>query len=47
MIVKIDVKFEQNSICCLKIDKNLMNFDPGTQESPKCALSLVPLVPII
>ena len=47
MIVKIDAKFEQKPICCLKIDMNLVNFDPGTQMSPKFALSLVPLVPVI
>ena len=34
MIVKIDAKIEQKPICCLKIDKNLVNFDPGTQKSP-------------
>ena len=38
MIVKIDAKFEQKPICCLKIDKNLVNIDPGTQKSPKFAL---------
>ena len=37
MIVKIDAKFEQKPIC-LKIDKNVVNFDPGTQKSPKFAL---------
>ena len=31
-------KFEQKPICGLKIDKNLVNIDPGTQKSPKFAL---------
>ena len=38
LILKIDAKFEQKPICCFKIDKNLVNFDPGTQKSPKFAL---------
>ena len=38
LILKIDAKLEQNPICCFKIDKNLVNFDPGTQKSPKFAL---------
>ena len=46
MIVTIDAKFEKKPICCLKIDKNLVKFDPGTQKSPIFALWLVPLVPI-
>ena len=46
MIFKIDAKFEQKPICCLKIDKNLVNFDTGTQKCPKFAVLLVPLVPI-
>ena len=43
LILKIDTKFEQKPICCFKIDKNLENFDPGTQKSPKFALWLVSL----
>ena len=31
MILMVDVKFEENPICCFKIDKNLVNFDPSTQ----------------
>ena len=38
MILKIDAKREQKTICCFKIDKNLVNFDLGTQKSPKFAL---------
>ena len=38
LIMKIDAKFEQKTICCFKIDKNLVNFDPGTQKSSKFAL---------
>ena len=38
LILKIDAKFEQKPIFCFKIDKNLVNFDPGTQKSPKFAL---------
>ena len=37
-VPKIDTKFEQKPICCFKIDKNLVNFDPGTQMSSKFAL---------
>ena len=44
LILKIDSKFEQKPISCFKIDKNLVNFDPGTKKSPKFALWLVPLV---
>ena len=44
LVLKTDAKFEQKPICCFKIDKNLVNFDPGTQKSPKFALLLVPLV---
>ena len=44
MIVKINPKFEEKSICHFKIDKNLVNFDPSTQTSPKFALWLVPFV---
>ena len=39
LILKTDAKFEQKLICCFKIDKNLVNFDPGTQKSPKFALT--------
>ena len=38
MIPKIDAKFEEKPICCFKNDKNLVNFDPSTQKSPKFAL---------
>ena len=31
-------KFEGKLICCFKNDKNLVNFDPSTQKSPKFAL---------
>ena len=44
MILKIDAKFEEKPICCFKIDKNLVNFDPSTQKSPKFVLWLVPFV---
>ena len=44
MILKIDGKFEEKLICCFKIDKNLVNFDPSTQKFPKFALGLVPFV---
>ena len=37
MILKIDAKFEEKPIC-FKNDKNLVNFDPSTQKSPKFAL---------
>ena len=33
--------FEGKLIYCLKNDKNLVNFDPNTQKSQKCALWLV------
>ena len=39
MILKIDAKFEKKKKnCCFKNDKNLVNFDPITQKSPKFAL---------
>ena len=38
MILKIDAKFEEKPIFCFKIDKNLVNFDPRSQKSPKFAL---------
>ena len=31
-------KIEGKLICCFKNDKNLVNFDPSTQKSPKFAL---------
>ena len=34
MILKIDAKFEEKTICCFKIDKNLENFDPSAIKSP-------------
>ena len=44
MILKSDAKSEEKPICCFKNDKNLVNFDPNTQKSPKLALLLVPFV---
>ena len=38
MELKIDTKFEEKLICCFKNDKNLVNFDPGTQKSKKFTL---------
>ena len=38
MILKIDEKFEEKPIYCFENDKNLVNFDPSTQKSPKSAL---------
>ena len=38
MALKIDKKFEEKLICCFKNDKNLLNFDPGTQKSQKFIL---------
>ena len=31
MTLKIDAKFEEKLICCFKNDRNLVNFDPSTQ----------------
>ena len=33
-----DAKFKEKSICCFTIDKNLVNFNPSTQNSQKFAL---------
>ena len=33
MILKSDAKFEEKRICCLKNNKNLVNFGPSTQKS--------------
>ena len=38
MALKIDAKFEEKLICCFKNDKNLVNIDPGNQESKKFTL---------
>ena len=38
MTLKSDAKFEEKPICCLKNDKNLVNFNPRTQKSQKFAL---------
>ena len=38
MILKIDANFEEKPIYCFKIHKNLVNFNPSTQKSPKYAL---------
>ena len=35
MTQKSDTKFEEKPICCLKNDKNLVNFDLITQKSKK------------
>ena len=37
MILRSEAKFEEKTICCLKNDKNLLNFDPRTQKSKKIA----------
>ena len=44
MTLKSNAKFKEKSICYLKDDKNLINFDPSTQKSKKFALLLVPFV---
>ena len=38
MIQKSDEKIEKITICRLKNDKNLVNFDPSTQKTQKLAL---------
>ena len=38
MTLKSDVKFEEKLICCFKNNKNLVNFDPSTQNSQIFAL---------
>ena len=38
MILKSDAKFEEKLICCLKNDKNLVNFATSTQNSQKFPL---------
>ena len=38
MTLKSNTKFEEKLICCFENDKNLVNFDPGTQKSKKFAL---------
>ena len=43
-MLKSDAKFEEKPICCLKNDKNLVNFDPSTQKSQKFAFWLAPFV---
>ena len=43
MILEIDAKCEEKLICCFKNDKNLVKFDPSTQEYPKLALSYAPI----
>ena len=42
--LKIDAKFKEKLICCLKNDKNLVKFDPSTQMYPKLALSFAPII---
>ena len=38
MILRSNAKFDEKPICCFKNNKNLVNFDPSTQKSPKFAL---------
>ena len=38
MTLKNNAKFEEKLICCIKNDKNLVNFDPSAQKFQKCAL---------
>ena len=35
MTLKNNAKFEEKLICCIKNDKNLVNFDPSTQKFQK------------
>ena len=38
MTLKSDAKIEEKLICCFKIYKNLVNFDPNTRNIQKFAL---------
>ena len=38
MALKNDAKFEEKPIFCFKNNKNLVNFDPGTQVKKICSL---------
>ena len=38
MTLKRDVKFKEKSICCLKNDRSLVNYDLSTQIPKKIAL---------
>ena len=38
MTLKSDAKFDKKRFCCLKNDKNVVNFDPSTQKSQTFAL---------
>ena len=38
MTLKSDAKFEEKPVCYSQIDKNLVNFDPSTQNSQKIAV---------
>ena len=38
MALKIDAKFEEKLIYCFKTVKNLVNFDPSTQNSQNVLL---------
>ena len=38
MTLKSDAKFERKPNCCFENDKNLVNFDPSSEESRKPAL---------
>ena len=44
MTLKSNAKFEEKLIFCFKNDKNLVNLDPSTRNSPKLELSLVAVV---
>ena len=43
MTLKSDATFEEKPICCLKNDKNLVNFNLIPQKSQKFALWLINL----
>ena len=38
MTLKSDAKFEEKPTSCFKDDKNLVNFDPSTQNTKKCTV---------
>ena len=38
MTLKNDAKLEEKPNCCFKNNKNLVNFDPSTQNSQRFAL---------
>ena len=41
MTLKIDTKFEEKLISCLKNDKDLVEFEPSTRKSPKLHFHLL------